>query len=371
MSSKFFKLTGALALALTVSFLAACDESDIPGGDGGTAAIAGATSEVVDSVMDEFFNDNEALNSLDGLGGFIAGITGSQSIVPFGAAPSGDVWGSRQGMMDVNDALIERFRSRPSGDLYITNIPSALLGATCIWDVAQTAYVDDPTQTNAPANGIRFILYTIDQSTFLPVDPLDDIGHIDIIDLSGTSSIDVDIVAVVSGMTLVDYGVNGSWSDVDQTFNLDMSGFLSNGSDQLNFTWNATGTATSFSQSYSIDFGPISVSMDTDYSATMSTTTWVITDDSNGDEIRIVFGMNEQTGDLLSGSGVWFNGTQVAEFQGSNFEFNLVPTEGSPLTNNDLALLTVAAFTLEFELLFALEELFFFALSLTGTGVGI
>jgi hypothetical protein len=370
MSSKLVELTGVLTLALMVSFLAAC-EDDISGSQQQMAAIAGETSEVVDSVIEEFFDNNEVLNSLDGLGVSIAGITGSPSIVPFGEPPYGDVWGSRQGMMEVNGALVERFGSRHSGGLFVANIPSQLLGATCIWDLNQQGYVDDPTQTDAPPEGIRFRLYTIDATTFLPAVPLDDIGYVDIIDVSDTLVINDTVVAVAGGDTLLHYGVSGSRSDVNQTFDLDMLGFVSNGTDQLNFSWNATSTTTSFTQSYSVDFGAISVSVDTEYTPTMSTTTWVITDDSNDDEIRVVFGINEQTGDLITGSGVWFNDTQVAEFQGSNFEYSLALSDGSPLSGDDIALLGAATFALEFELFWALEELFLFALSLTGTGVAI
>jgi hypothetical protein len=375
MSFKLAKLTGILTLAFTVSFLAACDDVNDAQQRQQAGELANQTSEVVDSVIDEFFNDNEALNSLDGLGSFIAGITGSGPLAPFSASPTLDVWGSERQMAKTHEALLEQLGRRHAGDLYVTNIPSALLGATCIWDPnlqGGPGYVDDPSLTGAPANGIRFRLYTIDPTDFLPVEPLDDIGYIDIIDLSGTSTLDVDVLANVGGTPLLDYGVTGS-DDGQGNSNLNMSGFVSNGTDQLNFSLTASGTtAGAFTIAYDIDFGPISVSYNSSYDASTenSSNTWVINDDLEDFEIRIVLNLNESTGNLNTGSGVWFNDTQVAEFQGSNFDFTLVPTEDSPLTNQDLALLTVAAFALEFELLFVLEELFFFAVSLTSGGVG-
>ncbi len=361
--SKLFKFTGIMALVAMMSVFAACE--DDPSGGGDPAEIAGQTADVVDDVVTEFFDDNEALNSLEGLGGFISSITGSPNIVPFGLV-EGDGWRSGRTAVRVHDALISSFREGDGGTIYERNIPAGLLGVTCIWDVQQSGYIGDPNDDGgAPDNGIRFRLYTIDSGTFLPVDPLEDIGYIDIIDLSSEPNIDVDIMANVGGATLLDYGLTGTFNSSANTFNIDMMGSVGNGADQLNFDWNASGTSTTFSNSFDVDLGPVSILFDQDYDAAIVSTTIQVTDAQSGADLELVLGLNEQTGNVEANSGIWFNGEQVAEFQGTDFQVDLVLSEGSPLSEADLIALFEVLFVLD-DLFIALDELFFFALATTG-----
>ena len=361
--SKLLKFTGIMALVAMMAVFAACEDDATSSGN--AIDLAGETGDVVDDVVTEFFDDNEALNSLEGLGGFISSITGSPNIVPFGLA-EGDGWRSDRMAVRVHDSIVNSLRKRESGTIYVSNIPSVLLGVTCIWDVQQQAYIGDPNDDGgAPDNGIRFRLYTLDSSGFLPAVPLNDIGYIDIIDLSAEPNIDVDIMASIGGAALLDYGLTGTFNSSASTFNVDMMGSVGNGTDQLNFDWNASGSATGFSNSFFVDLGPVSIDFVQDYDQTVVSTTILVTDVQSGADLEIVLNLNQETGDVSTGSGIWFNGEQVAEFQGSDFSLELVPSEGSPLSQVEVVALFEVLFVLD-ELFIVLDELFFFALATTG-----
>jgi hypothetical protein len=367
MSSRYLRLTRLLLAAFFVSVVSACDE-DSSGLSGGATGIAGQTNEAVDSVIAQFFDDNEALNSLDGLGGFITAITGQPSIAPSALAPADDGWRSSRTAGRTYRELMSMLAARGLEAEVEANIPSALLGATCVWDPTLNqgdgAYRDEPGLTGAPTNGIRFRLYTVDAGTLRPVVPLDDIGFIDIVDLSSDPDFDVDIAAVVGGETLLDYSVTGTYNSSTSAYSLSMLGFVSDGVDQINFTWGAAADATSFSNSFQVDLGPVTVSLDQDYTAPVINTTVTITDESTDDNLEIVLGLDEETGGTTQGSGIWFNGEQVAEFAGTNFQIQLLPV-GNALSEQDLVQLFTTLNALD-DLFVALDELFFFGVAVSG-----
>lgn len=367
MSPRYLQFTRLLLAALFVSVVAAC--SDDSSGPDGATLIAGQTSEAVDSVVARFFDDNEALNSLDGLGSIIAGITGQPSIAPFSLAPADDGWRSSRTAGLAYREVTSMLAARGSGGAVVANIPTALLGATCIWDPTLNqdvgGYRDEPSLTGAPANGIRFRLYTVDTNTFRPVLPLDDIGYVDIIDLSSDPDFDVDIAAVVGGATLVDYGVTGTYNTSTGAYNLAMSGYVSDGVDQIDFDWTAAADASSFSNTFDVSLGPVDVLVDQDFSGTVIVSSVTITDSSNGDELEIVLGLDNETGSTTQGSGISFNGELVAEFTGSDFQIQLVPVSGSSLSERELVELFSVLSALD-DLFVALDELFFFGVAVSG-----
>src|SRR6184192_2541937 len=62
-------------------------------------------------------------------------------------------------------------------------VAGAPAGTTFVWDPATDAYVAS-SDSGAPANGERFILYALSQRTGLPSLPLTSIGYVDLIDSS-------------------------------------------------------------------------------------------------------------------------------------------------------------------------------------------
>src|SRR6266566_4346313 len=79
----------------------------------------------------------------------------------------------------------------PAGE-GITGVSTAALGTTFVWDPATNSYVAS-SDSGAPANGERFMLYALSQRTGLPSVPLTSIGYVDLTDSS----------AGATGVTLV------------------------------------------------------------------------------------------------------------------------------------------------------------------------
>src|SRR6266487_4403695 len=79
----------------------------------------------------------------------------------------------------------------PTGD-GIKGVTTAALGTTFVWDPATNSYVAS-SDSGAPANGERFMLYALSQRTGLPSVPLTSIGYVDLTDSS----------AGATGVTLV------------------------------------------------------------------------------------------------------------------------------------------------------------------------
>ena len=74
----------------------------------------------------------------------------------------------------------------------IKGVRTAALGTTYVWDPATNSYVAS-SDSGAPANGERFMLYALSQRTGLPSVPLTSIGYVDLTDSS----------AGATGVTLV------------------------------------------------------------------------------------------------------------------------------------------------------------------------
>ena len=115
--------------------------------------------------------------------------------------------------------------------------PPELLGVTFEWNFAEGHYV--PTErANAPADGVRFILYAIDPLTHVPIDPLVETGYLDLTDEGGQTSTRVRIEVVSGGVTLVDYFISLSYAilgENDISVTAAAEGFISDGQDRLDF----------------------------------------------------------------------------------------------------------------------------------------
>src|SRR5437588_6531766 len=70
----------------------------------------------------------------------------------------------------------------PQGER-IKGVRTAARGTTYVWDPATNAYVA-ASDSGAPANGARFMLYALSQRTGLPSVPLTSIGYVDLTDSS-------------------------------------------------------------------------------------------------------------------------------------------------------------------------------------------
>ncbi len=354
----WFKQIPIIALALAIFALAACEDdttNPMPG-QVGDPALAAA---VLDSVIQSFFDDNEAVGSVGGvLGGFITQVTGSQpSIAPLSIGPAEGWRGLRFSAALAESRRALTLATGPAA------VPDNLLGVTCIWDLAQNAYVGDPQPPRAaPPLGISFRLYTLNPATGLPAGPtLSDIGFVDIVDLADNpdvvtppDSIDVTMVSDVQGATVLDYAVRGNLSLAG--FNLNMAGYVADDAgSQVPFDFTVTGDATSTSTSTDVTVGSIVLGLDFDFSETAGFD-YVVTVNDGTNTYGFTLGI-DLLGMVKSGSVVTFNGSTIATITGNEEIITITPS-GTTLTTQQIAALntlfgSAQGFFLKMALLFA------------------
>jgi hypothetical protein len=118
-------------------------------------------------------------------------------------------------------------------------LPSAIRGETLVWDPVD-GYVVDPSRTDAPSNGVRFVFYRMDSFSGYPVEPLSEIGYIDILDEDLSRSERVGVRAVdgtAGGGVVADYYVDlsGSGTSSEGYLTLAMEGSVGPGSRAVDF----------------------------------------------------------------------------------------------------------------------------------------
>ncbi|NIR42810.1 MAG: hypothetical protein GWN99_02950 [Gemmatimonadetes bacterium] len=313
----------AAVLALALSVVTACDDDGAGPGD----VDPGQTAAVVDATVDQFLEGNDAIQSIGVFNEAMASALG-------GVAPSVLVWDMVPGSTSpfasasrIQASVSELTEGEP------LNIPVGALGVTFIFDPVD-GYV--PSQrTGAPANGVRFILYAVDPILEEPVTPLQEIGWFDIIDTSNfsTGTIDISLEAVVGGVTLVDVTSTGVLTQTSLT--LDFDGTLSDGQNSLNFTIDALFSETAFDFTFGMTADGVGVSVvfsGSDTGGASITTTF-----SDGDNSIVVTLSVDASDNILSGSGVSFNGTTVAVISDTIENPTITNAEGDPLTAEELA----------------------------------
>jgi len=101
-------------------------------------------------------------------------------------------------------------------------LPAEVLGVTFIYNPS-TAQYEPSESTGAPTDGVRFILYAVDQLD-QPVVPLVETGYVDLRDLSTSTSAVIRLTAVTSGTMFADYQVSASGSGTSGT--VGVNGFV-------------------------------------------------------------------------------------------------------------------------------------------------
>ncbi|MFN8573250.1 MAG: hypothetical protein U0132_14455 [Gemmatimonadaceae bacterium] len=121
-----------------------------------------------------------------------------------------------------------------SGTAMLPLMHHDVLGKTFVYDEATARYQVDPSRTGAPANGVRFILYETDANKRPIV--ARPIGYADLTDeqRASPSAIGLKFVVVTDGVTRLTYLLNVTGSLSDPVF--DVSGYLSDGTDRVDFT---------------------------------------------------------------------------------------------------------------------------------------
>jgi hypothetical protein len=149
----------------------------------------------------------------------------------------------------------------------VTGIPNAYLGTTFVWDPDSSTYVASDL-SGAPAKGVRFILYAIDPVTGQPVETLDELGYVDIIDVSTDTELATHVLVYAEGKTWLEYTVSGTGTA--STGAVGVEGFASNGVDRVNFNLQNTIAQSANGMVLTLDYG-LTVptrSLSVDYTAT-------------------------------------------------------------------------------------------------------
>ena len=133
----------------------------------------------------------------------------------------------------------------------VAAIPSSVLGTTYVWDETNHLYVASSV-TGAPANGVRFVLYAVDPVMLRPVEPVVEVGYVDVIDQSTASTTDIRVKVVEANVIYLDYDVTGTATASGGVVTI--SGFASNGSSRADFNLKNTISDTAGGLVLSLDY---------------------------------------------------------------------------------------------------------------------
>lgn len=231
-------------------------------------------------------------------------------------------------------------------------IPDPVLGTTFEWDVDSDAYLAT-SRTGAPANGVRFILYAVNAITHMPVEPVVEVGFVDLMDEStaGSLRLHIQVKGLGGTPTYLDYTaaiVAGSTS-----FTATVNGSLSNGlagAELKTLTFNVSFQVTqnAVTESASYDLNNPSVSVDVYLRLTASQTAITVSVDFRfarpGELVRLLgtVTLSAVNNELV------ISGTVVVTVNGGVFaratatggaEPQWVRHDGTPLTAEELAAL--------------------------------
>lgn len=141
-------------------------------------------------------------------------------------------------------------------------IPAEYLGQTYEYDVTTDRYVLSE-RTGAPANGVRFIVYAVNGITGEPVEPLQEVGYADILDVGTGAAEALRLQLVSDGTTYLDYGITASIGETQARATID--GFVTNGTTRVNFALDNVATNAnggSLTLDYELDVPSRDVSLD-------------------------------------------------------------------------------------------------------------
>ncbi len=216
-------------------------------------------------------------------------------------------------------------------------IPPDYQGTTYVY-VSGQGYQQDAERTDAPANGMRFVLYAVDPVSDEIVEPLVETGHVDFLDESTENTSSVRLLVVSGGMEYLNYAVT-----VSGTFNapvFTIEGFATDGVDRVDFSLTnaivVTFAGVRIDVDYVIDLANSDVHIDVDASVDQSTGLLTVDGSvSHGDQsARIQGTVNTETeeGQLE----VTANGSPFATITLTPTGITAVNPDGQPLSQQEI-----------------------------------
>lgn len=324
-TAKPFWFTRVAVVALALSILAACDDSTGPS----SQLDPESTAALVDELAADYFVGNDAASSTEYFGEYISMALGAGPLLS-ASAPA-----------EVAGGIPNHLLGNPAYSAPAT-IPEEYEGVTFVWDDLDGVYIPSE-RLGAPANGVRFILYAVNPLTGEPVTPIteNEIGYLDIIDESIWPDIDMTLVAVVDGDTLIYATVTGYFGETSAW--LDFDGYFSDGTDQLTFGLYAVEDASGYSIQFGLEYGSFEASYDMTYTEVAVTLEMMFTDGSTA----LVFSMDlewQQVGEIwayvITDGSITWAGETVALIEGwigeDEAQITITNAEGEPLTTAQL-----------------------------------
>lgn len=231
-------------------------------------------------------------------------------------------------------------------------IPNEIRGTTYEWNEATDQY-EATARTGAPSNGIRFILYAVNPANGQIVEPVTEVGNVDVIDQSSATTDAVRFLVVSGGTTYFDYGVQFTETATGGTVGVD--GFVSNGTTRVNHDITITASSANNgtlngdfeldvpARGFSLDYTLDAVNADTQN----PTLTYDLT--ARGENGRI--GLTGSGDNNTENATFTVNGDPFAVFTESGGTATLTRPDGSPLTTQEAQAAALVYEVLSFGLL--------------------
>lgn len=243
-----FWLTGTALACAAVIGLAGCSDSTGPTGEFDPVT-ASETTDDIGSAM----GANPALSSMAVMGAYFPAFAAAPiaATVPFDPQTGED---DRHWIDKRRDA----FRTwaeydGPDGPAKVI-FPADLLGKTMVFNPLTEQYEVDPARDGqAPTNGLRLVLYAVDPILHQIIEPMTEIGYLQLTDEDTPAMDAVGILAVVNEVTVLDYLASAQVTTTSITFTAD--GYLTDGSTVVDFLLSVTfdDTARTITVDYDVD----------------------------------------------------------------------------------------------------------------------
>lgn len=266
------KLLTRLPVLLSLVSLLAC-------GDGGTAPPVDFDAEGALSRVDDVVEPLEGSENL-----MVALESATAGLTEASAEPVAWALRIRPGL-DPRAAAGHLRHARRAWETALT-FPPELVGTTLVWDAANDRYVADESRTGAPAGGVRIIYYAMNPITRQPVEPVVELGFIDLVDEDDATREAVGVRVIdttgTADVTLVDYSValSGQGSAAEGEIVLTAAGALSTGPDGVEFdltqtfTWDEAADLEELSLAYVYEAGGAGVTLEVQASSAFEALDW-------------------------------------------------------------------------------------------------
>jgi hypothetical protein len=186
-------------------------------------------------------------------------------------------------------------------------IPPEFAGKT--FEYSSGSYVAG-TLTGAPANGVRFLLYALNPVTFLPVEPLVEVGYVELTDLSEGASQAARVQVVSGDIVYLNYTVTAT--STASGGQVTVNGFVTDGTTQADLNLRSTFTQAGLTLLYTLAVPVRGVSINITLTAAGF--------DPETSTINIALGMSGPNGSIsMSGQFTATGGTLVVNVNGTRF----------------------------------------------------